>query len=385
MTKQQANLIGIRFIPRINKWEARAAVKGTHYSKTFLNKDDAIFWRMQLLQPTSFVVATCELLFDSWLNNPFGFYSPQTIFIYRQNVRLYLLPEFGSLKPTEIDENLILSFAIKLAETKTVQGKARSLKTVRNIIGTLSTFFEWCCLKNYLQTNPAKEPRVVQNMARFFKHQRLEQKFSTNIKKKALTKEEAKKLILQGYERNFQTGFIIEFLIYTGLRMGEVAALTWGDLEYLETNPQGSASLFVVIQKTMNHRTREVQLNAKCGSNGHVELSNVIANKIVEWHSIAKSLSYSLEKTAALFPLASKNPLEFSKLISNLSMKAGIRHVSAHGLRHTTITFLASSGHSLQVVQKIARHKTADMTTAYFDATQLPVTGVTSSIDKLLA
>lgn len=142
MTKQQANLIGTRFILLINKWEARSAVKGTYYSKTFLNKDNAIFWRTQLLQPTSVIVATCELLFDSWLNNPFGFYSPQTIFIYRQNVRLYLLPVFGSLKPTEIDENLILSFAIKLAETK----------TVRNIIGTLSTFFEWYLLPSLSNT-----------------------------------------------------------------------------------------------------------------------------------------------------------------------------------------------------------------------------------------
>lgn len=152
MTKQQANLIGTRFILLINKWEARSAVKGTHYSKTFLNKDDAIFWRTQLLQPTSVIVATCELLYDSWLNNPFSFYSPQSIFIYKQNLRLYLLPEFGSLKPTEIDENLILSFAIKLAETKTVQGKARSLKTVQNIIGTLSTFFEWYLLPSLSNT-----------------------------------------------------------------------------------------------------------------------------------------------------------------------------------------------------------------------------------------
>jgi ribosomal protein L11 len=39
----------------------------------------------------------------------------------------------------------------------------------------------------------------------------------------------------------------------------------------------------------------------------------------------------------------------------------------------------------MQVVQKIARHKTSDMTTAYFDATQLPVTGVTESIERFLA
>jgi hypothetical protein len=39
----------------------------------------------------------------------------------------------------------------------------------------------------------------------------------------------------------------------------------------------------------------------------------------------------------------------------------------------------------MQVVQKIARHKTSEMTTAYFDATQLPIAGITSSIDKFLA
>ena len=110
MTKQQANLIGIRFIPRIHKWEARAAVKGTHYSKTFLNKGDALLWRTQLLQPTSVIVATCELLFERWLNNPFGFYSPQTIFIYKQNVRSCFLPEFGSLCPSTFNKSLILLF-----------------------------------------------------------------------------------------------------------------------------------------------------------------------------------------------------------------------------------------------------------------------------------
>ena len=105
----------------------------------------------------------------------------------------------------------------------------------------------------------------------------------------------------------------------------------------------------------MNHRTREVQLNAKCGSNGHGIVECHYQNKIVEWHSIAKSLSYSVEKTAALFPLTSKNPLEFSKLISNLSLKAGIRHVSAHGLRHTTITFFGEFG-AFTKLFKIARH-----------------------------
>ena len=213
----------------------------------------------------------------------------------------------------------------------------------------------------------------------------MDSKFTSNIKKKALNSEEAKKLISQAYARGFQTGLIVEFLIYTGLRIGEVSALNWGDLQYLETNQMGEGSQFISVNKTMNHRTRQIQQSAKCGSNGFVEVSSLIAAKLVQWNSKAKELGFSIEKTASLFPMAAKNPHEFSKIISLLAKKAGIRHTSAHGLRHTTITFLASAGHSMQVVQKIARHRTSEMTTAYFDATQLPIAGVTSSIDRFLA
>jgi integrase len=114
-------------------------------------------------------------------------------------------------------------------------------------------------------------------------------------------------------------------------------------------------------------------------------VSSLIAAKLLQWNLKAHALGYSIEKNASLFPMVAKNPHEFSKTISLLSKKADIKHTSAYSLRQTTITFLASAGHSMQVVQKIARHKTSDMTTAYFDATQLPIAGVTSSIDRFLA
>jgi integrase len=385
MNNEPSKLTRIRYIPRLNKWEARISINGEQISKTFYSKDEAIDWRDKTKNPIVLHSPQCSTLFQDWLKTPFGNYSPQTIYIYEQNVRLYLNPVFGNLNPKEIDDNAILSFALKLAETPTQQGNKRSLKTVRNILGTLSTFFEWCCLKDFIIKNPVKEPKVTQNICRLFKRERMDSKFTTNIKKKALNSEEAKKLIAQAYARGFQTGIIVEFLIYTGLRIGEVAALTWGDLQYMDTNQVGQSSQFISVTKTMNHRTKQIQESAKCGSNGFVEVSTLIAAKLLHWNQKAHELGYSIDKTASLFPFPAKNPHEFSKTITSLAKKAGIRHTSAHGLRHTTITFLASAGHSMQVVQKIARHKTSDMTTAYFDATQLPIAGVTSSIDRFLA
>ncbi|KAB8029883.1 tyrosine-type recombinase/integrase [Fluviispira multicolorata] len=385
MNKEISKLTGIRFIPRLNMWEARISIDGRQTSKTFSSKDDAIEWRERLKNPIVINTTKCSNLFKDWLKNPFGNYSPQTIYIYEQNVRLYINPVFGELNPKEIDDNSILSFALKLAETPTQQGNKRSLKTVRNIIGTLSTFFEWCCFKDFIHKNPVKEPKVTQNICRLFKRERMDSKFTTNIKKKALNIEEAKKLIVQAYARGFQTGLIVEFLIYTGLRIGEIAALTWGDLQYMEINQLGEGSQFISVNKTMNHRTRQIQESAKCGSNGFVEVSPAIAAKLLQWNQKAHELGYEIVKTASIFPMVAKNPNEFSKVITSLAKKAGIKHTSAHSLRHTTITFLASAGHSMQVVQKIARHKTSDMTTAYFDATQLPIAGVTSSIDRFLA
>ncbi|WGL60509.1 tyrosine-type recombinase/integrase [Pigmentibacter sp. JX0631] len=79
-----------------------------------------------------------------------------------------------------------------------------------------------------------------------------------------------------------------------------------------------------------------------------------------------------------------QSPQDFSAFIFFIARKDNIKHVTAHGRRHTTITFLARADHSMQVLQKITRHKTSDMTTAYVEATQLPVTGVTASIDGIL-
>ncbi len=66
-----------------------------------------------------------------------------------------------------------------------------------------------------------------------------------------------------------------------------------------------------------------------------------------------------------------------------LSNKIGIRRTTAHCLRHSSVTFLASNGHDLQQVQKFARHSSINMTRSYFAASHLQLEQMTKTMEKL--
>ena len=74
----------------------------------------------------------------------------------------------------------------------------------------------------------------------------------------------------------------------------------------------------------------------------------------------------------------------FSRTIARTSKQIGIRKTTAHCLRHSYVTFLATNGHNLQQVQKAARHSSVKMTTAYFSASQLGMEEIANTMEKFL-
>ena len=59
----------------------------------------------------------------------------------------------------------------------------------------------------------------------------------------------------------------------------------------------------------------------------------------------------------------------------------GIRKTTAHCLRHSFVTYLATHDHNLQSVQKAARHSTVSMTQAYFSASHLGLEGIAKTME----
>ncbi|MES2614434.1 MAG: site-specific integrase [Bdellovibrionota bacterium] len=374
---------GIRHIKRLEKWQARVQTKDIELSKCFNTMQEAINWRNSQITPI--VLASCikqdeqcEVLFVKWLASPFIKYSEQTLHLYREAVRLHFR-SFFHLKPNEVTPDMILKWINDLREQPTCRNNIRSIKTIKNLLGAFTAFFEWCYLKSLIETNPARDHKMREKLSRIFKMDRISNSFASTIKQKAMTPKEARMLIEIAYKRDFQTGFAIEFFLHTALRLGEVSALNWDDII------QSSGMILISITKTRSHRTLLIQNNAKCGSNGNIELPTAIVRKLDEWKSAAVSMGYDIGPSHSIFPIVARNPHQFSVLIRELGKKCEIhKKISAHSLRHTAITFMTIGGNALHKVQKIARHSTSAMTEAYFDSCLVPVTGVTEAVEKIL-
>lgn len=383
MNQQQSHLTGIRFKPDIEKWEARISIKNKSHSQTFKKLEDAMEWRKkkedQKFSPSFFL---CPEIFPQWLESlkQDRDISPQTHVRYSSDTKVHLIPFFKEISLKNVNDAMVLKFAIQLKETKYC-GKSLSTKTIKNIVGALSNFFEYCCLREYMELNPAKSPLFKQNLTRLVKERR---RCEQNIKEKSRSGDELNKLLIASHKRSYDFGLTVELLLSSGLRLGEVAALTWGDLQR-SSNLNAEGYLWSVsINKTRYSKDKQVQHAAKSGSNGFVPLPVTLIERLEQWKKQSVELGHSISPEAIIFPKIAQNQMGFSRMLARISRQLGIRKTTAHCLRHSYVTFLATNGHDLQQVQKAARHTSVNMTRAYFSASQLGMENIAKTIEKIL-
>ncbi len=207
-TQTQSTLTGIRYKTDIEKWEARLSLQGKSHSKIFSTVDEAVVWRKSMQEPKAAeLFLTCADLFSKWLEclKNDSDISQQTYMRYASDVKVHLLNFFGKYKIKELNDELVLKFTILLKELKR-EGKPLAAKTIKNIIGALSNFFEYCCIRNYITLNPAKSPLFRQNLARLVKERK---RFDKSIKEKARTIDELQSLVVASYQRNFEFGLVL--------------------------------------------------------------------------------------------------------------------------------------------------------------------------------
>lgn len=382
MTQEKSALAGIRYKPELKKFEARICIKGVQHSKVFSTANEASTWRQMMFDKKDSV---CFLTFDDviagWLEKLANEseYSPQTLRLYKGGLKVHLLPFFKGRKVKEITEIDIIDFAVQL-KAKKHKGKHISSKTVKNIVGSLSNFFEYCEFRKCISINPVATDAFRQKLKRLVKDHR---NFEQNIRKKARTPEELGLLLQMTAQKGIEFGLATEFLLSTAFRLGEGAAITWGDI-IQTTHPISRApNLIVTVNKTRDHRSKMVQKKAKWGSDGIVSISQTLFEKLMAFKLWLTQTGHDIGNTDPIFPNIAKNQMGYSEALGTLSEKIGIRRTTAHCLRHSTITFLAANGHPIQEIQSLARHSSLGITSSYMNAGHLQHTSMTNSLERL--
>ena len=245
--------------------------------------------------------------------------STRTLNYYKDNIIKML--DTINLPIDEITTEILRNY---LADYKS-NSKA-GMVTIDNIRRTLSSFFTWLENEDYIVKSPVRRIHKVKTTRRV---------------KETFTDENLEKL--RDTCSNVRDLAILELLISTGMRVGEITRLNISDMNFQERS-------CIVLGK--GNSEREVYFSAK---------SKMYIKKYLEMRT---------DNNEALFVSLIKpyNRLEISGieiLIRNLGKEANINKVHPHKFRRTMATMAIDKGMPIEQVQKLLGHIKIDTTMEY--------------------
>jgi len=140
--------------------------------------------------------------------------------------------------------------------------------------------------------------------------------------------------------------------VAAGLRVGEVAGLTLGDV--LDKSGSVRGEVFLAAHRVKHQHARTIYLNSRLQQ----ELTDYIATRI------HKDAAFPLFPTHR-GPRCHFSPNTLAQHFHFLYRKAGISNASSHSGRKTFLTSLASQGVSVFVLASLAGHKSIATTQRY--------------------
>ena len=167
---------------------------------------------------------------------------------------------------------------------------------------------------------------------------------------RALTKDEQKRFLRAAMSsRRTKDRAVALLLFYTGIRIGECAALNTEDIAI------GGRKNRIIIRTGKGNRYREIPLNSEA------------REALNEW-ILERNRKFNTEETSeALFlnPQGQRLSTASLDLIVRKTGQACGLEISAHVLRHTCLTNLVRNGADLVLVAEIGGHKRLETTRRY--------------------
>ena len=223
-----------------------------------------------------------------------------------------------------------------------VRGKGLKLNTVRGIARTLSVVLSQAVEDERLAANPAL--RMGKYLRRGDEPERAIQ---------ALTAAEVAHVTAIA-ERHFPRWYPWVFCaLRTGVRLGELLALQWGDIDW--------NGRFVVVQRNL---VRGVLTTPKSHQRRRVDITPQLATAMLAWRRVQRKrwLKKGKPMPAWVFPSLEGTALEernVRHVFQRLLEKAELRQVRIHDLRHTYATLLLKAGAPITYVSQQLGHRDA--------------------------
>lgn len=278
-----------------------------------------------------------------WLEEKRHYIKESTYSYYRFEIYHYWSPLLGNMKLNEITEEYIQKIVLQW-QTRGLDNKHPLKKsTIQNLIVLLKQFLKYALRKDWINSSSKVEIHFA--------------KQNTIHQQNVFSPAEQKKIINAVLADLNDKSFGILLALNTGLRIGELCALKWCDIELQEGilhvnktlqrvyNEKGSAKTQIIItEPKTNTSIRDIPLGKQI---------LVAINKLNTYNS----QNYLL--TSSEQPL---EPRSYRNFYNKFLDKNGIACLHFHCLRHTFATQCIEYGADYKCVSEILGHSTINMT-----------------------
>ena len=328
-------------------WEARyslgkdAATGKTKYRSVYGNTySEAKEKRMKAMQKTyisqkngGFIEAVRK-----WLEEKEPGIKEQTYRRYQQCIDTHIIPYFGDVKCSAITQNTVDDFLKQKRLSGRLDGKGGlSQSTIRGMCIILQSILLFAYQKKM------GIPEMIQ-----IKKPRVEKK-----KISVLKPNEQKRLETVLLEVPTDTNLAIYLALHTGMRIGEICALHWSDIDWEER------LLFVRSTVIRNKKGQLVITSPKSETSQRaIPLTRQLVNLLAAEHerSCSEFVFSSPRKDTFL------NPRTLQYRFQTLLTRLGISRISFHALRHTFATRWIEFGMDVKSLSEVLGHAGVQIT-----------------------
>ena len=329
-----------RFIrERIGGKAKYASVYGGTYRETKKKLDEAKERQARMNRATK--AGKVADIGNSWLSEAATFLKKSSVNKYEDILRNYILPEFGENDLSEITNQQLISFANGLLISGGAKGQGLTATTVAEILSAMNGIRIYAMKRNYAV---AFSPECV-NLKR-------EQ---GDIRVFSLEEEEK---LLDYLQSNMDLPALgILLCLFTGIRVGELCAMKWDDINLPEKKMSVSKTMQRLRMNTVSGSKTEVKIlepKSAC-SVRTIPLPDTIIALLQEFHTPG---TYLLTGKSGCFVEPRTMQNRFKKII----VSCGIQDANFHATRHTFATRCIELGFDVKSLSEILGHASVAIT-----------------------
>ncbi|MBQ8981600.1 MAG: site-specific integrase [Eubacterium sp.] len=285
---------------------------------------------------------TLERWYEIWLNTFCkGVIKEYTVHGYASRFELYILPEFGKMKLSEISTVACQQFLVDLLNngrirSRDTKGGALSIYTVKGVQRTLNVCLEKAVDEGLIVKNPCSKVKLP---------------ITNKPEMKTLKKEELSAFLEETKRSGCYEFYYLE--LTTGMRLGEICALEWTDLD--------------TVNKTISVNKSVRKLDGKLIITTPKTKSSIrtirIADELVD---LLLAMKERQIESTYIFPSPDtggpRDTSAVTRKLHRIQERAGLPKIRFHDLRHTFATLTLEAGVDVKTVSHMLGHTDAGFT-----------------------